>query len=73
MNCLGIKLLGVIDGLFDGIAGLTRQTDNKGPVDQDAKLMAVARELLGLLHQNALLDVVKDLLVTRFIAHQKQP
>ena len=42
-------------------------------MDGDAELAAVAAEFLGDLDPHALLDVVQDLLVARFVADEEQP
>ena len=73
LDGLGVQPLGEIDGLADALARLARQPDNVVAVNQQAELLAVGGEALGHLHGGALLDVLEDLRVARFVAHDEQP
>src|SRR5271157_685045 len=68
-----VQPLGEIDGLADALARLARQPDNVVAMNQQAELLAVGREALGHLHGGALLDVLQDLRVARFVSHNQQP
>src|SRR5579862_7070506 len=67
-----VDLLGVLDGLADRLVRFARQPEDERPVDGDAELLAVLRELAGLLQPDALLDVVEYFLVAALVADQEE-
>ena len=66
-----IDFLGEGQGFLDGFAGLARQAQDEGAMHHNAQIVAILGEALGDLDQQALLDVVQDLLVAGFIADQQ--
>ena len=65
--------LGEIDGAADALADLAGQPDDEIAVDQQAQLLAVRGEALRHVDGGALLDVLEDLRVARFVADDQQP
>ena len=66
LNRLDVELLGEIQRSLDGFLGFARQADNEVPVDSNAHLLTIFRELARLLDGGAFLDVLQDLRVARF-------
>src|SRR5262249_46992336 len=73
LDRMRINFVGEADGVLYGFVVLTRKTNNEGAVNDNAQVMAVARKCARHVDARALLDVVKDLLVSCFIAHEQQP
>src|SRR5439155_1426382 len=69
---LGLHLAREAHGLLDGVAGLAREAQDEGPVDQDAELVAVPGEATGALDAHPLADVLQDLLVPRLVADDEE-
>src|SRR5438067_11107567 len=66
-----IDFLREIQRFADGFFAFARQSENKGAVNHNPKIVAVFGELARNLNPHALLDVVKDLLIAGLIANQK--
>ena len=73
LDRLGVQPLGEVDGLADALARLARQPDDEVAVDHQAQLFAVLREAQRHVHGGALLDVLEDLRIARFVADDEQP
>ena len=73
LNRVRIDAIGEADRLLDGFEGFSRQSQDERAVDGNAQLVAILGESLGHVNSHAFLDVVKDLLVSRLVADQKQP
>ena len=67
-----VQLFGEIDGPADGFAAFAGETKDKISVHHQAKLVAILGELAGTLDGGALLDILQNLLVAGFIAHDQQ-
>ncbi len=67
-----VDLHRVADRLLDRLLGLARQPEDERAVDDDAELVAVAREAARDVDEHALLDVVQDLLVAALVADEQQ-
>src|SRR5262249_10919545 len=66
-----VQLAGEPDRLLDGPLGLPGQTENEGAVNHQPGALRAPGELDVLLHPDALLHVVEDLLRGRFVAHHE--
>ena len=73
LNGFVIELLGEVDGLADALVRFTGKADDKVSVNHEAQLTAVFREALGHLDGRALLDVLENLRIARFVADNQQP
>src|SRR5437588_12780199 len=72
LNGLDIQFFGEINGVADALTALARQTKDEVAVHDEAELFGVLGELAGALHGCAFLDVLENLLIARFIAHDEQ-
>src|SRR5207247_9059346 len=70
---LGVHLLREADRLLDRLPGLAGEAQDERPVDQNAELVAVAREAPRALEADALRDILEDLLVARLVADDEEP
>ena len=61
LNGLAVELLGEVDGVADGLAGLAREAEDEVGVDDEAEVVAVLDEVAGALDGCALLDIFEDL------------
>jgi len=73
LNGIKIKALGEFDGFLYGFPVLARQPHDEGAVDGETQFLAVFCKFDGLFLRDPLLDVLEDLLVTRFIADHHVP
>src|ERR1051326_4727766 len=58
--------------LLDRLTSFAGQAEDEGAVDDDAELVAVLRELARFVNADALLDIVEDLLIARFVTDEQQ-
>src|SRR5215469_3175863 len=68
-----IDLARVLYRLLDGLPGLARKPHDEGSMDGDSQFAAVLGELSGELEADSFLDIVQDLLIAGFVAHEQQP
>ena len=64
--------LGEIDGIADRFLCLTRQAKDEVGVDGETKVVAVLGECTRALDGGALLDILQDLRIARFITDDQQ-
>ena len=72
LNGFDVQLLGEVDGVADGFLGLAGQAEDEVAVDHQSELVAILGELARTFDGGALLDVLQDLRIARFIAHDQQ-
>src|SRR5258707_12649536 len=68
-----VQTFGEIDGVAQCVAGFARQTHDEIAVLREAQAVGVLGEALGPFDGGALLDVVQNLLVAQFLAHDRRP
>src|ERR1700676_442552 len=72
LDGFAIQFLGEVDGLVDGFLGFTGQADDEVAVNFDADLAAILHEFAGHFDGGALFDVLENLRVAGFEAHDEQ-
>src|SRR5467141_3003884 len=73
LDRLAIQFLRVVDGFLNRLFGLARQADDEVAVYLDSDFAAVLHEGAAHLDRRALLNVLDDLRVAVFQAHDKEP
>src|SRR5271154_2570237 len=72
LDGFAVEFLGEIDGVVDGLLGFAGEANDEIAVDFNAYLLAILHELAGHLGGGALFDVLEDLGVARFEAHNEE-
>src|SRR5450759_4234048 len=73
LDRLYVEFLGEVDRVLDGLASFSRQSEDEISVDYESQLVAILGELAGALDGRAFLDVLQNLLIARFVAHNQEP
>src|SRR6516164_11826289 len=73
LHGVGVDVDSKVDGLLQGLAGLTGKTHNEGAVDRYTEVVAILSEASRHVHSGSLLDVIEDLLVPALIAYEQEP
>ena len=67
-----VEFLGEGNGVIDGLRRFAGQTHDEVAVNDESELVAVFGELARTLDGGALLDVLQNLLIARFVADDEQ-
>src|SRR6266853_1813059 len=73
LNGFAIELFGEVDGVLNGLAGFARQADDEIAVHATADFAAVLHEGASHLNGRAFLNVLQDLRIAGFKAHDEEP
>src|SRR6266850_1573434 len=73
LNGFAIELFGEVDRFLNGLAGFARQADDEIAVHANADFAAVLHEGASHLNGRAFLNVLQDLRIAGFKAHDEEP
>src|ERR1700722_2496534 len=73
LDGLDVKSLGEVDGVADRFLGFAREAEDEIAMDGEAKLMTIASEVAGPFHGRAFFNVLENLRIAGFKAHNQQP